>query len=412
MIRPPGIALLLVLLAGCGATPPPPQEAPARPARASAPARIAVDPAALAPPATPASPPRPDPGPEAVAPAPAAPSAPFALGLQPDADWLVFPHPRPAPERYASWRQQWRLDVGQSHVDTALLDPDDKHLLVRSDNESTIRVYRLADRRLIGNFAVAGFASGTFERGAVVWWPVPGPDREPLFLVGNGAGLALHSALSGALVRTLDPRPFWDLGWSPDGRTLLATRADLTAQTSRLTVFTRDGDDRLVELADRPLPERLDGWALSRDNRLLAVSWYPSDTVELFDTQDGRSRWRLPAPRYTGSLAFSPDGALLAVGGEHLLLLDVADPSRRATATRFGNNLHEVRFSPSGDAVAATSYDGHARLFGADLGRGTLRLLKDLRHAGTANVYAASFLRDGSGLVTSSGDRTVRLWGR
>ena len=40
-----------------------------------------------------------------------------------------------------------------------------------------------------------------------------------------------------------------------------------------------------------------------------------------------------------------------------------------------------------------------------------LRLLRELQHAGTANVYAAEFSHDGRLLLTSSGDRTLRIWG-
>ena len=38
-------------------------------------------------------------------------------------------------------------------------------------------------------------------------------------------------------------------------------------------------------------------------------------------------------------------------------------------------------------------------------GQPELRLVRELRHGGTGNVYAAEFTRDGRLLLTSSGDR-------
>ena len=58
-----------------------------------------------------------------------------------------------------------------------------------------------------------------------------------------------------------------------------------------------------------------------------------------------------------------------------------------------------MRFSPSGDVVAASSYDGRIRLFTPSLERPELPLVQTLRHGGTANVYALAFTRDGDRLV-------------
>jgi hypothetical protein len=123
-------------------------------------------------------------------------------------------------------------------------------------------------------------------------------------------------------------------------------------------------------------------------------------------------------------VALSPDGRYVAVGGAALVLVDLANPARRAHYGYFHNNIDTVRFSPSGDAVVASSYDGRVRIFAIEsvpLALPTpssaepvrvqglaLRLLRELSHAGRANVYEFVFDADGNGLWSGSGDRTLR----
>ena len=84
---------------------------------------------------------------------------------------------------------------------------------------------------------------------------------------------------------------------------------------------------------------------------------------------------------------------------------------RLSAYREFKNNINTVVFSRSSDVVIASSYDGRIRILRNDVRTGTLTLIQELRHAGTANVYSLSLFRDGSGMVSSSGDQTVRWWG-
>jgi WD40 repeat protein len=341
-------------------------------------------------------------------PAPADP--PLKIFLEPDYEGLSQPPPAKAPERYRKWREKARIAVGRSHLDAAMASPDESLLLVMSDMEATIRIYDRQSGALLGNYAVDGFSSGSFERGDVLFWP--DLERGQAFLVGSLRGIALYSATTGERLAMLSERPVWSMRWSPDRRFLLCTESNIATQTSVLTIFRRGAGPALEEVRSVQLDARLDGWALSRDNRFLAATYYPSDTLELVDLHTGEILWRVQAPRYSSSVDISPDGTRVAIGGDRAVVFDRADPTRRATYEKFGNNIHEVRFSPSGDAIAASSYDGHVRILSADPAAKALKLLKDLRHGGTANVYSLEFLRGGDGLLSSSGDETVRIWGR
>jgi WD40 repeat protein len=144
----------------------------------------------------------------------------------------------------------------------------------------------------------------------------------------------------------------------------------------------------------------------------MAVTLYPSDRVELIELRAGEVVWSVPSPRYSNTIDISPDGRIVAVGGEFLSLIDADNPLRSSTYRDFANNIHTVRFSPSGDAVAVSSYDGHIRIISTDMKTPDATLIKVLRHAGDSSVYSLVFGRDGSFLISSSGDRTIRFWGK
>jgi WD40 repeat protein len=406
---------LAVFAAACGAREPvsPPDDG----GRESVVMHLAADPDDLRrrpePDPEPRLPPIPQPEPVApMTPEPPRPPAepPLKIFLEPDYDRLSRPAPPQAPGRYKSWRQKTRIAVKRSHLDAAAASPDESLVLVMSDMEATVRIYDRRSRALLGNYAVDGFASGAFERGDVDFWP--DLERGPAFVVGNLRGIALYSATTGERIGALSERPVWSMRWSPDRRFLLCVEADIATQTSVLTIFRRAPGPALEEVRSVQLEARLDGWALSADNRFLAATYYPSDTLELIDLHSGEILWRVKAPTYSSSVDVSPDGTRVAIGGDRAVVLDRDDPTKRATYEKFGNNLHEVRFSPSGDALAVSSYDGHVRILSADPAAKALKLLADLRHGGTANVYSIVFLSGGDALLSSSGDETVRIWGR
>jgi WD40 repeat protein len=90
-----------------------------------------------------------------------------------------------------------------------------------------------------------------------------------------------------------------------------------------------------------------------------------SGRIELYSFPDMQERYHIDYPAPAGALAFSPDGKLLAIGGD---MLRIWDHSARAFATgpaRHPKKIVHVAFSPACDRLMTSCADGYARVFPA-----------------------------------------------
>lgn len=151
--------------------------------------------------------------------------------------------------------------------------------------------------------------------------------------------------------------------------------------------------------------------AFSPDGKTLAVGGYKE--VRLLDPGSGKLLRQLDgAVGMVRSVAFSRDGRWLAAGGGlcqrsgEIQLWDLQ--SSRLAHTMQGHHhdcIYSVAFSPDGKLLASGSYDRLIKLWDPSSGK-ELRTLKDHIDA----VFAVAFSPDGKWLASGSQDDSVKVW--
>jgi WD domain, G-beta repeat len=150
-------------------------------------------------------------------------------------------------------------------------------------------------------------------------------------------------------------------------------------------------------------------WALafSPDGAVLA-SGGEDRVVRLTETATGKERLRLEGHKgRIAALAFSPNGKILASGSRDstICLWDTTTGRRLRCCTGHERTVLAVAFSPDGRHLASTSYDGTFRLWNVATGRVTCQTDA---HVGAASALA--FSPDGTTVATGGYDHVVCIW--
>ena len=207
------------------------------------------------------------------------------------------------------------------------------------------------------------------------------------------------------------------VAFSPDGR-LLASGSDdppiyraIRQETKAVRLWRVEDGSCLRTLLEERTVEWVNSVAFSPDGRLLASGSSWDNAVQLWWVTGGTHRRVLERSEDGGfsSMAFSPDWQLLALGAGRMVLLQrVDDPSSWSRSTLEGhtNLVNSVAFSPDGLLLASGASDKTVRLWRV----GDKKLLRTLE-GHTSLVHSVAFSPDGLLLASGSADKTVRLWG-
>ncbi len=152
--------------------------------------------------------------------------------------------------------------------------------------------------------------------------------------------------------------------------------------------------------------------AVSGDGTLLATGSY-DQTIIVWDAATGEQKATLTG--HNGAvfgLAFHPQKPILASASADrtIKLWDAATGARLDTLTEPTKDQNAIAFSPDGQFLAAAGADSRIRIWTFSDGTiGTTRIrISHFAHEGP--IVALNYAAGGAYLVTSSEDRTVKIW--
>jgi WD40 repeat protein len=143
--------------------------------------------------------------------------------------------------------------------------------------------------------------------------------------------------------------------------------------------------------------------AFSPDGALTAVGQH--DALTLHETATGRVRWEA-AKANAGCVAWSPDGRLLAAGvGKRLRVFDVADGSQVAEQTQTSKYFLDAEFTRDGRFLATVSNEATVKFF--ETGSWTLQAELAWQVGG---LRAITFSGDGMLAAAGGAGKKVVVW--
>jgi len=200
--------------------------------------------------------------------------------------------------------------------------------------------------------------------------------------------------------------------FSPDGKTVALLIEPLNNATgaSFHTLMYFSWNVRLLDVASGQEKTNFHSgdvryMAFSPDRKTFATGY--GSTVNLWDLTTGAQIDTIELENgWARSIAFSPDGRKLAMGGDEVRLWDVVDKGTPQRVGRHEESIVSVVFSQDGKRLATASQDRTATIWNTTTYE-ELAIVKGHR----GSISSIAFSPDGKTLVTASQqDRTAKLW--
>lgn len=329
---------------------------------------------------------------------------------------LTIPRPAVAQLKYLDDLLHEHFIGHEKSIGSVAFSPDGK-MIASSSADHTVKLWDVATRKVIRTLAGPSWVSGLVRFT---------PDGKELI---TGAGeLKGHQWVPALRFWDLTTWTFQDVPYdrpetgpgdlSWDGKYLaMATKGPGLGKTMYgVKVTTARSGQVVATLLGHE--KELSVSALSPDGNLLATHADGERFVRVWDLATQRLRRDIFFPRLASvkTLAFSPDGRLLAMGGEagwrgrevgdgpvHVLLWDVQTGQEKAAWKAKHLDVQHLLFSPDGSALAGVS---GSMLNVWEVASGRL----SWRTPGFGGISAFAFSPDGKKIVNGGTSNDVRLW--
>lgn len=297
--------------------------------------------------------------------------------------------------------------------------PGDGSFVVAADQSGGIGLIDPDDQRVIDTLgaetgpvnAIAISPDGEFmavggDEGIRLWDPHTG---EPLSGVLTQRPAPAPPEFEGIPASFLPPpRAVYGLAVSPDGSTLAAGMGDGSVRRwdmAQMTAVVPPGTGHVFEVWDVAFSPEGD--------RFASVGLGETETgIRVWDTETGEplgSGSTGPDQTSPFTLAFSPDGSEIFVGGDSPMIVSLDAQTLALTdhVIPAQDRVADIAISPDGRLLASVGDGGIVRLW--DLQND--KLLTELP-GHRASVIRVAFSPDGAFLASGSADGTVRIWDR
>ena len=289
------------------------------------------------------------------------------------------------------------LTDNSDYVESVAFSPDSKTVVISTSNKFIVWDVPSGEIRLVRSLTIGSVCAAVFS-----------PDGKTIATGGSKQeeGLLLWDAGTGKLTKTFLglKRGVETVAFSPDGKTIAAA-GDEYGTIKLWDVDTGKLKSTLKVASDSDI----ENIAFSPDGKTIAsCSGWLDRKVHIWDVASGTLRTSLTG--HTDGVhyvSFSPDGRMLASGGEDntVVLWDVETLSYKTTLTTHTGHIEGIAFSLDGKTIASGSRDGRIILWDTENFQEKVTI--------TGHTYgfrSIAFSPGGKTIASGSMDRTIRLW--